>query len=58
MVGSLTISLGLGLAMLTGGYMLAAVLEPKIWLSNPRDRVTLWVQGLNTHSYESVIKAL
>ena len=58
MVGSLTISLGLGLAMLTGGYMLTAVLEPKIWLSNPRDRVTLWLQGLNTHSYESVIKAL
>ena len=58
MVGSLTISLGLGLVMLTGGYMLTAVLEPKIWLSNPRDRVTLWVQGLNTHSYESVIKAL
>ena len=29
---------------------LAAVLEPKIWLSHGRDRVTLWLQGLNTHS--------
>ena len=34
MVGSLTISLGLGLVMLTGGYMFTAVLECKIWLSN------------------------
>ena len=48
MVGSLTISLGLGLAMLTGGYMLAAVLEPKIWLSNSRDRVTLWLYKAST----------
>jgi len=35
---------------------LAAVLDPKIWLSNRRDRVTLWLQGLNTqsHSHKSI----
>ena len=30
--------------------MLAAVLEPKILLPLHRLRVSLWLQGLNTHS--------
>ena len=109
MVGPLTISLGLGLATLTGSHMhsprteafhsrsclaaqihetksgmesqscetnpevwkacvsdytciviatLTAVLDPMIWLSHQRDRVTLWLHGLNIHSRESVAKAL
>ena len=46
-VGPLTVSLGLGLATLTGTHMhimtatLATVLEPKTWLSHRRNRVTL-----------------
>ena len=58
MVGPLTASLGLGLATLTGSYVVAEVLERKKGSQNPKDRVTLWLQGLNTHSHESVIKGL
>ena len=34
---------------------LATVLEPKIWLSHCRDRVTFCLQGLNTHIHESIM---
>ena len=50
MVGPLTICLGLGLAVTYNN----GVLEPKIWLSHHRDRVTFWLQGLNTHIRESI----
>ena len=61
MVGPLTISVGLGLATLTGTHvhhdsdaMLATILQLKIQLSYYRDRVTLWLQGLNKHSHGSI----
>ena len=52
MVGPLTISLGLAITCMIA--TLAAVLEPKIRLSHCRNRVTFWLQGLNTHIREYV----
>ena len=34
--------------------MLTAVQDPKIPLSHRKDRVTFWLQGLNTHIRESL----
>lgn len=52
MVGSLPVSLDLGLATLTCIVIatLTAVGDPKIRLTNYRDRVTLGLQSLHTHS--------
>ena len=57
MGGTLTISLGLGLAVTCIVILIAmlnAVLEPKICLLNCGDSVTFWLQGFNTYSHESV----
>ena len=58
-VGPHTVSLGLSLTTLTAvtcivKTTLATVLELNIRLSHCRDRVTLWLQGLDTHSRESI----
>ena len=57
MVAPLTIGLGLGLAVTCIGISiatLAVVLEPKIHHSHLRDRVTFWLQSLNTHFREAI----
>ena len=54
MVGPLTVSCGLGLAVTCIVIAtLAVVVDPKIQLSHYRDGVTLWLQGLNTHTVVS-----